>query len=88
MSCGVGNIFRLYLLQLIPIQSRYHQEVAKIDLLCSSFTQRFRGRITSFFSLAVALRGSYLEFVVTKSPSGIRKQKYGLRPETYPKMST
>ena len=31
---------------------------------------------------------SYPEFVVTKSPSGIRKQKYGLRPETYPKMST
>ena len=47
LSLGVGNVFRLYLLQLIPIQSRYHQEVAKIDLLCISFTQRFRGRITS-----------------------------------------
>ena len=49
LSLCVGNVFRLYLLQLIPIQSRYHQEVAKIDLLCISFTQRFRGRITSIF---------------------------------------
>ena len=49
MSEQIGNVFRLYLLQLIPIQSRYHQEVAKINLLCISFTQRFRGRITSIF---------------------------------------
>ena len=49
LSEQIGNVFRLYLLQLIPIQSRYHQEVAKIDLLCISFTQRFRGRITSIF---------------------------------------
>ena len=49
LSLCVGNVFRLYLLQLIPIQSRFHQEVAKINLLCISFTQRFRGRITSIF---------------------------------------
>ena len=49
----VKNI--LYLLQLIPIQSRFHQEVAKINLLCISFTQRFRGRITSFFCCWKAL---------------------------------
>ena len=55
LSLCVGNVFRLYLLQLIPIQSRFHQEVAKIDLLCISFTQRFRGRITSIFCCWKAL---------------------------------
>ena len=55
LSFCVGNVFRLYLLQLIPIQSRFHQEVAKIDLLCISFTQRFRGRITSNFCCWKAL---------------------------------